>query len=214
MHTRAASARRTASRLPANPLLGAAAGGCAGLIGAFMMVRFQHLIGGNADDGHGHEERRAHASPNDTDATFPDEPATIQVASLAAEAVTGSPLEERGKRIGGSMVHYGFSAAVGALYGAAAESYPGTTALSGLPFGAALWVAADEVGVPLAGLARDPKEYPAYRHLTALASHLVFGLTVEGVRRALRGSRRSSVRVPLRRMLSRKPDRARGSIGV
>jgi putative membrane protein len=214
MHTRAASARRTASRLPANPLLGAAAGGCAGLIGAFMMVRFQHLIGGNADDGHGHQERRAHASPNDTDGTFSDEPATIQVASLTAEAVTGSPLEGRAKRIGGSTVHYAFSAAVGALYGAAAETYPGTTAVSGLPFGAALWVAADEVGVPLAGLARNPAEYPAYRHLTALASHLVFGLTVESVRRALRGSRRSSVGVPPRRMVSRQPDQARGSIRV
>jgi hypothetical protein len=187
MHAPAASATRTASTRRANPLLGAAAGAGAGLLGAWVMMRFQHLIGGNPDDGRGHDERRAHASPNDTDATYPDEPASIQVASRTAEAITGSPLDERGKTIGGSMVHYGFSAAVGALYGAAAEAYPGTAAMAGLPFGAALWIAADEIGVPLAGLARKPTEYPAYRHVTALASHLVFGLTVEGVRCALRG---------------------------
>jgi hypothetical protein len=185
MH-RAASSPRSAATLRQRPLLGAAAGAGAGLLGAWMMVRFQHLIGGNPHDGHGHGERRAHASPNDTDGTFPDEPASIQIASAATEAVTGSPLGEPEKQAGGSMVHYAFGAAVGALYGAAAEAYPRTTAIAGLPFGAAVWIAADEIGVPLAGLARNPIEYPVYRHLTALASHLVFGLTVESVRRALR----------------------------
>jgi putative membrane protein len=189
MLTRGARARRPVSPNHSNPLLGAAAGAAAGLLGAWMMVRCQHLIGGNPDDGHGHPERRVAASPNDTDGTFTDEPASIQIATATTKAVTGRPPGERSKEIGGSIVHYGFGAAVGALYGAAAESHPDTTAMAGLPFGAAVWLAADEVGVPLAGLARNPAEYPAYRHLTALASHLVFGVTVEGLRRVLRGGR-------------------------
>ena len=41
--------------------------------------------------------------------------------------------------------------------------------------------------MPLAGLASGPGAYPLSRHAAALASHLVFGLTVEGVRRALLG---------------------------
>jgi uncharacterized membrane protein YagU involved in acid resistance len=111
----------------------------------------------------------------------------MQVASLASERMTGAPLSERGKEVGGSLVHYIFGAAVGALYGAAAEYRPDTAALAGLPLGTGVWVLADEVGLPLVGLARNPTEYPASRHLAAFASHLIFGMTAEAVRRQLRG---------------------------
>jgi uncharacterized membrane protein YagU involved in acid resistance len=73
------------------------------------------------------------------------------------------------------------------MYGASAETQPSTTAGAGVPFGTAVWLAADEVGLPLAGLSAPPTKYPLSRHLTAFASHMVFGLTVEGVRRLLRG---------------------------
>jgi hypothetical protein len=40
--------------------------------------------------------------------------------------------------------------------------------------------------VPAAGLSRKPSEYPASIHTYAFASHLVYGLTTEIVRRAVR----------------------------
>ena len=169
-----------------DPLLSVAVGAGGGLLGAWMMVRVQHALGGN-DDDRAHQHRRRDASPNDTDGTISDEPATMQAASVASEALTGRPLGERGKEIGGPIVHYGFGAAMGALYGALAEFQPETTAAAGVPYGVAVWLGADEIGVPLAGFATNPADYPLSRHLSALASHVVFGLTVEGVRRALLG---------------------------
>jgi hypothetical protein len=40
--------------------------------------------------------------------------------------------------------------------------------------------------VPLLGLAKGPTEYPVSTHAYALASHLVYGMTAEMSRRALR----------------------------
>src|SRR5215213_296133 len=93
----------------AKPLLAAIVGAGAGVLGGWVMVRFQHLLGGTEDGADSRPQRRRHASPNDTDATFPDEPATMQVASAAAEAITGSPLGESGKQVGGPAVHLAFS---------------------------------------------------------------------------------------------------------
>jgi putative membrane protein len=59
------------------------------------------------------------------------------------------------------------------------------TALAGIPFGAAVWLVADEVGVPAAGLANGPAEYPLSTHASALAAHVVYGATTELVRRNL-----------------------------
>jgi putative membrane protein len=170
-----------------NLLLGAAAGALGGIAGSWAMIVFNHAVGGTENGERPQQHRRNAASPNETDSTISDEPASMQIASLAGEHLTGAPIGERAREVGGSLVHYAFGAAVGALYGAAAEYRPDTAALGGLPFGTGVWVAADEVGLPLLGLAHNPTEYPASRHLAAFTSHVVFGLTAEAVRRQLRG---------------------------
>lgn len=167
------------------PLTGAAVGAVGGLLGAWMMVRVNHLIGPTENEGR--RETRHHASPNDTDGTFSDEPATMQAASRVSEAVAGRPLTKPEKEIGGPVVHYAFGAATGAFYGALAEWQPGAARGAGIPFGAAVWLIADEIGVPLAGFAGPPTDYPFVRHLSALGSHLAFGLTLEGIRRLMLG---------------------------
>ena len=63
---------------------------------------------------------------------------------------------------------------------------PLTTVGEGLPFGAAVWVIADEGVVPALGLSRKSTDYPASIHAYSFASHLVYGLTTELVRRAVR----------------------------
>ena len=55
-----------------------------------------------------------------------------------------------------------------------------------MPFGATVWLAADDITLPAVGLAEWPTEYPLSTHAYALASHLVYGLTTEAVRRAVR----------------------------
>ena len=172
-----------------NPFLGAIAGAAGGLAGSWTMVRFNHLLGGSEEDGGSHPHRRDEASPNDTDSSLPDEPASSQVASIALEPVVGRPLTEREKELTGPIFHYAFGAAVGAIYGATAEMQPQAAKAAGLPFGAAVWIVADEIGMPASGLARRPDTYPPSRHVSSFASHLVFGLTVEAIRRAFRGKK-------------------------
>lgn len=86
---------------------------------------------------------------------------------------------------GGAAVHYAFGGAVGAMYGAAAANNAEITAWGGIPFGATVWLIADEIDVPAAGAAEPRNEYSLASAASALATHLVYGATTEIVRRAL-----------------------------
>ena len=112
--------------------------------------------------------------------------ATVKAAKAISENVFGHKLKESEKKPAGAAVHYAFGSATGGLYGAAAEIAPQVTTGLGLPFGAAFWMVADEAVVPLLRLSKGPTEYPVSTHAYALASHLVYGLTTEVTRRAVR----------------------------
>lgn len=166
---------------------GAAAGALGGLIGSAAMVCFNHALAaagiGRDDRGRRKPHRHADAEPNETDGTIPDEPASEKAVSNLVETMTGEPLGDRGKKVGGSIAHHAFGATLGAVYGAAAALFPRIAAGGGLPYGAVVWLTATEAGVPLARLSKPPDAYPLVRHAGSLGTHLVFGLTVEGMRR-------------------------------
>jgi hypothetical protein len=115
-----------------------------------------------------------------------DDDATVKTAARVSSALFDHPLSEDEKKLAGPAVHYAFGTLVGGLYGAAAELAPSTTALRGMAFGAAVWLAADEVALPAFDLAKPPQEVPPEKHVYALASHLVYGLTADAVRRWIR----------------------------
>ncbi len=52
-----------------------------------------------------------------------------------------------------------------------------------MPFGAAVWLVADDAVVPALGFSKAVTEYPLSTHAYALSSHLVYGLTTDVVRR-------------------------------
>jgi uncharacterized membrane protein YagU involved in acid resistance len=112
--------------------------------------------------------------------------ATERVAELVAEEVLHRKLTKREKELGGEIAHYATGATSGAVYGAMAEVTPLATIGYGLPFGATVWAVADEGLVPALGLSKPATAYPLSVHLYALASHLVYGLTTELVRRQVR----------------------------
>ena len=166
-------------------LLAGAAGGAAG---SAAMVAFNHVLGATGvapEDRMRKPEHRADALPNDTDGTIADEPATQQAAARAAELIDGRALTDEERQAGGAMLHLAFGAAAGALYAALASQSSRITAGGGIPFGIGLFLVAGEIGVPAAGLSRRPSSYAPSRHLAALASHVVYGLTLECVRRGL-----------------------------
>lgn len=117
----------------------------------------------------------------------PDD-ATVEAADRIARQVTGRGLDTEERAVAGPAMHYLFGAVAGAAYGALAEWEPRVTAGAGLPFGLVVWLAADEVALPLLGLTPSPDDSPPHRHLLSCSAHSVYGVTTEAVRRALRGS--------------------------
>jgi uncharacterized membrane protein YagU involved in acid resistance len=176
---------------------GLAAGIVGGLVASWVMNQFQsmwsrHTEGIEKPHGAqalkpsgGHEavdeiRRAPHAN------TEEQEDATEKIASAVSEKIFDHQLAKDEKELAGAVVHYAYGTLMGALYGVATEFVPQVGAGAGLPFGAVFWVAADEIAVPLLGLAEEPDEYPLSTHAYALCSHLVYGLTAEAVRRTLR----------------------------
>jgi uncharacterized membrane protein YagU involved in acid resistance len=111
---------------------------------------------------------------------------TVKAAKAISHGLFGYELKEDQKKAAGAAVHYAFGSATGGLYGAVAEVLPEVTLGAGVPFGAVFWLVADETAVPLLGLSKPATEYPLSTHVYAFASHLVYGLTTEVVRRSLR----------------------------
>jgi putative membrane protein len=162
---------------------GVLAGAVGGLVASWAMNEV-HLVVNKARNqqraGRKHQGSGGQNKPEDS------EPATVQAAEAISRGLAGHELTESEKQVAGPAVHYAFGALNGALYGAIAEFSPSARVGAGALFGAGLWLAADELAVPAFGLAKAPTEYPASTHAEALASHLVYGLTTEGMRYGIR----------------------------
>jgi putative membrane protein len=168
---------------------GMVAGLAGGLIASWTMNQFQAAwtrLAEGSEKSHGAQSMKpSDGSQGEQDTNEPDD-ATVQTAKVISSVVFDHDLQESEKEPAGAAVHYAFGTVTGGLYGALAEVTPQVTAAAGLPFGAAFWLAADEISVPLLGLAKGPTEYPVSTHVYALASHLVYGVTAELGRRAVR----------------------------
>ena len=195
---RAKSGGGRARRGGGSALKGLAAGAVGGLAAAFVMNRFQAALSRSAageERSHGAQSLQQ-GSPGkgvgrDLQAEGVDRPAddaTERLANAISVGVLERELTEREKDAAGTAFHYAMGLTSGALYGALAEFAPAVKSGAGAPFGLAVWLVADEGLVPAAGLSKSADEYPLSIHAYSVASHLVFGLTAETVRRALRAA--------------------------
>ena len=176
---------------------GLAAGLVGGLVASWVMNQFQSAWSRQThgvERSHGAQSLQTGAPPEGdtwprgrTDASEAEaRDATERVAEAVAESVTGRELTRDEQDAGGTLVHYAYGTGMGAAYGAAAEFAPAVTAGYGLPFGAIFWLVADEVVTPALKLSKRPEQNPPAVHAYALGAHLVYGLTAELVRRAVR----------------------------
>ena len=163
-----------------NVLKGLAAGAIGGLVASWVMEEFQFAWMKLANST---TQPDTSSSEDDSDSS---EPATVRAAEIVSKKVFRHQLAQHEKKIAGDAVHYSIGGASGAIYGLAAEFVPEVTAGQGIPFGTAVWLVIDEGAVPVLHLSRGPTEYPLSTHLYALASHFVYGVTTEVVRRTLR----------------------------
>jgi hypothetical protein len=163
---------------------GALAGAAAGLAATVAMTQFQNLWSTIS-------KKLNSKQSNGTSSQGESDDATMKVAGKVAESA-GYSLTREDKKKAGSLVHYGFGTAMGALYGTMVELGPRDLRrrayLTGLGFGGALFAGADEIAVPYLGLGPKPNETPVSSHLYGLASHLVYGVTAGTVRKAIRAA--------------------------
>jgi len=161
------------------------------MAGSWAMNEFQKVysqisqqLGSNSSgSGQGQESQRQESQKKQEQ---PSEDATMKTANRISKAVSNKELSRKQKEKLGPVVHYGFGASMGALYGVAAEMRRDVTAGFGTAFSSVVFVGADEIAVPALGLSGSPTKAPLSTHVYAFASHLVYGLTTEGVRRAVR----------------------------
>ncbi len=154
------------------PLAGLIAGALCGLIAAAAMstaqAAFTTRFGETAGD---------------------DDPSTVKAANRISRAATGAAVPDRDAALAGELVHYALGAALGAAYGVATE-YRGEATLGfAAAYGASIALVLDDMIVPAVGLAEPPNETSLGSHAFGLASHLLFGVTLEGARRMLKDRR-------------------------
>jgi putative membrane protein len=164
-------------------LKGLIAGGIAGLVGTWAMSEVQRLWtlvvdGGAPESAGGRHDAR------DWQERTEDQNANELAAQALAPFVLGRGLTREELQVAAPLMHYLFGAGVSAIYGAYGEYRK--VDRSGAGFGTTVWLAADELAMPLLGLSQSTARRPIEMHLQSLVAHLVFGVTTEITRRALR----------------------------
>jgi putative membrane protein len=105
---------------------------------------------------------------------------------VLAGKVAGHELVGPQKEAAVEAIHWGFGALTGAAYGALVEFYPAATAKDGAGFGMALSSLTHGTVLPAMGLAAEPGEQTTRERTSELATHVVYGVVTETVRRVVR----------------------------
>jgi uncharacterized membrane protein YagU involved in acid resistance len=163
-------------------LKGALAGMIGGLVASWTMNKFQAGLSRVAEAW----DKSAHRNEAPKPRSSSDQAATAILAQRLSRAAMGRELSEDEMKIAEPVVHYAFGTLAGGVYGLLAELTPAATKALGCGYATALWLAGDEIAVPMLRLSKSPANYPAKVHLEAFASHLVYGISTEEVRRGVR----------------------------
>jgi len=106
---------------------------------------------------------------------------------VLAEKLAGHELGDTSKFVASETIHWGFGALTGAAYGALAEFYPAATAKEGASFGLALMTLTHESALPAMGLSAPAEEQSSREHTSEAATHILYGVVAERVRKLVRG---------------------------
>ncbi len=104
---------------------------------------------------------------------------------VAAMALTGEPCPESVKSIAEPAVHFFFGAMAGVVYVLVSEKLPVLRAGRGVLFGVLFWLGLHEIALPLMGLSPSPAQMTVWEQGNELVTHVIFGVVLEFVRRAL-----------------------------
>lgn len=105
---------------------------------------------------------------------------------VAANKLAGHELAETPRAVASESIHWAFGTIVGAAYGALTEFYPAAAARQGATFGMTLMALTHEGALPAMGLAAEPADQTTREKSSEMATHVIFGLVAETVRRSVR----------------------------
>jgi len=172
---------------------GLAAGLVGGLVASWVMNQFQTglqkmLEGGDKSQSSKEDspQQGAGAELNRIGLEDPSDNATERTANIIAAKGFGTSLSKEEKKTSGEVVHYAFGGTTGAFYGLLSELTDQVTLGRGALFGIGVWLAADEIAVPVLGLSKPAAKTPLSTHAYALASHIVYGITTDTLRRVVK----------------------------
>ena len=90
------------------------------------------------------------------------------------------------KEVATEAIQWGFGALTGAAYGALVEYYPDASTKDGAGFGMALSSLTHGTMLPAMGLSAEPEEQTTRERTSEMASHVIYGVVTETVRRVVR----------------------------
>lgn len=117
----------------------------------------------------------------------PDRMPPAEIADHLVRRVRGHGLSKRQRVSVLNPVHYSFGAALGVAYVGVARRWPSVTRGVGVPAGLAIYGCTHASALPIAGIQEPPWKLPASAVLWEGTSHALFGLALEGFRRAVVG---------------------------
>jgi putative membrane protein len=106
------------------------------------------------------------------------------IIATAAKTVAEKIYPPRPHAAPADGIHWGFGMTAGAAYGVLAEFYPAATSREGVNFGMTLLALTHETALP--ALAAPVKTETTREKTSEIASHIIFGLVTETVRRTVR----------------------------
>jgi uncharacterized protein DUF1440 len=159
------------------PLRGLCAGLAAGLFATLAMDGFQSFLE-SAGKAIGEGDQTARSSGG-------EESSTVELGRRISRRVMHRDLDDDSAELASEGLHYGYGTLMGGVYGLLGALFPRVTTANGAPWGALLFLLGDEVMVPALGLAKPPTEYPVATHARALGAHLVYGTTLDLLRRGI-----------------------------
>lgn len=127
----------------------------------------------DSDDAGGEADETEEAT--DASTSGAEEDATVTLGRVLYREIRGREPGPETAEVLGSLVHYGYGALMGGIYGAVRADRHHPDLEGGLAWGTVLWLLGDELVVPLLGLSEGPAERPIREHTRELAGHLVYG---------------------------------------
>jgi hypothetical protein len=179
-------------RLEENRWVGLCLGVVGGAAGLAAMSGYWKIVSLLSPDNPANHEPKREPGPLDSIALFGSprregEPSTEAAGRIAYRLVTGvEPRSRETLEALSTAAHYGFGLVMGGIFGALRGPADPPDPVAGLAFGAALWLGAHEVVVPLVGLGDGPTAEPIAMHAHELGGHLAYGLATAAVTQALR----------------------------